>query len=336
MKVLYHITLTPPRIPGTDAVYQEVELLNKKFGTEIIRWYPFSHYTPYIPPFFFGLHNLVDVWKKERDCDIHHIFHSIWYPFPLLFLLRKPIVFTVAGGLAYSLQYSPMKKIHLVLPSEHERHGAEERGWKNTSFVFPGIDTGALIVTPPPKRNGEFVLLAGSSPWEKTKFVQKGFDLMLKIIKQNAFIRLITLWRGILYEEWRDMIEEFGVQDRVEVYNTWVDIAAIMPRVHAAIVLADRGGIVKAWPHSLLEALTAGRPVMISRSIPMASFVQEQGNGIIIETMEYNELEQAIQTLIRDYERYQNSASQTGHLFSSTRNIAAYQDIYTKVLTERE
>ncbi len=334
MKMVYHITLTPPRIPGTDAVYQEVELLNKTFGTEIIRWYPFSTYTPFFPAFLFGLHNLADIWKKEQDCDIHHIFHSIWYPFPLLFILRKPIVFTVAGGLTYSPQYAPMKKIHLVLASEHEQQQAEKKGWKNTSVAYPGIDTRALCSVPPPLKNGEFVLLAGSAPWEKTKFTQKGFDLMLKLVKNNPNIRLVTLWRGILYEEWKAMIEEYGVADRVDVYNSWVDIAAIMPKVHAAIVLADQGGIVKAWPHSLLEALTAGRPVIISRTIPMASFVQEQGNGVIIETMRYHDLEQAVHTLIRNYEQYQYSASQTGHLFSSARNIAAYQDIYTKVLAE--
>ena len=159
---------------------------------------------------------------------------------------------------------------------------------------------------------------------------------MLKMVKKNKNIRLITLWRGILYGEWKARIEQYGVSDRVEVFNTWVDVSAIMPRVHAAIVLADRSGIVKAWPHSLLEALTAGRPVIISRSIPMAPFVQEHKNGLIVETMDYEELDQVMHTMIRNYEKYQFSASQTGHLFSSTKNIGAYQDIYTKVLAEMD
>lgn len=335
MKILYHITLSPPRIPGTDAVFQEVETLATRFEAKIIRWYPFSHYFSFLPPFIFGLHKLVDIWKKEQNCDVHHLFFSIWYPFPLLFLLRKPVIFTVAGGLAHSLQYAPRKKIHLVLASEHEQRQAKERGWKNTSVVYPGINTRALISIPPAERSKEFVLLAGSAPWEKSKFVQKGFYLMLKLVKLNPDIRLITLWRGVLFEEWKAMIEEYEVTDRVEVYNNWVEIDAIMPRVHAAIVLADRGGIVKAWPHSLLEALTANRPVVISRVIPMASYVEEHETGVVVETMEYKELEEAIHTLIKDYEKYQKSASQTGDLFSIDRNIHAYQDIYNTVL-ERE
>lgn len=332
MKILYHITSPPPQIPGTDALYQEVEQLSKSFGKDIIRWYPFLHYTPFLPPFLYGLHNLADIWKREDDCDIHHIFHSIWYPFPLLFLLRKPIVFTVAGGLAHSIQYAPQKRVHLILPSEHEQRQAKERQWKETSVVYPGIETSILNAISPPQRNGEFVILAGSSPWAKEQFMQKGFDLMLKMVKTNTNIRLITLWRGVLYNEWISMIEQYGVGDRVEVYNTWVDITTIMPRVHAAIVLADRSGIVRAWPHSLLEVLAAGRPVVISRSIPMAPFVQEKGNGIVIEKMECEELDQAIHALIRDYEKYQTSASQTGHLFSSARNIAAYQEIYANIM----
>lgn len=336
MRILYHITLTPPCIPGTDAVYQEVEALNEKFGIEIIRWYPFSTYTPYFPPFLFGLHNLVKIWKKEQDCDLHHIFHSIWYPFPLISLLRKPVIFTVAGGLAHSLQYAPQNKAHLVLASEQEKKQADERGWKSTSFVYPGIDTLKLNSIPSAQRSHEFVILAGSAPWERTKFVQKGFDLMLRFVKDNPNVRLITLWRGILYEEWKGMIKQYGVGDRVEVYNTWVDLSTIMPRVHAAIVLADRGGIVKAWPHSLLEALTAGRPVLISRTIPMASFVEENENGVVVEKMEYEELTRAINHLINEYEKYRISASQTGRLFSNEHNIAAHYDMYKKILAETE
>jgi glycosyltransferase involved in cell wall biosynthesis len=157
---------------------------------------------------------------------------------------------------------------------------------------------------------------------------------MLELVKNNANIRLITLWRGVLFEEWKDMISQYGVEDRVEVYNTWVDIATILPKVHAAIVLADRGGIVKAWPHSLLEALTAGRPAVISRTIPMADYVEKQGNGVVVKTMEYHHLETAIHTLIRDYDTYQRCASQTGQSFSKDKIISTYQNIYEKIISE--
>jgi len=335
MRILYHITLSPPRIPGTDAVFQEIESLNRAFGKKIIRWYPFTRYFPFLPPFVFGIQNLVEIWKEEQNCDIHHIFHSIWYPFPLLYLLRKPVVFTVSGGLAHSLQYRPMNKVHLVLASDQEQHAAEERGWKNTSVVYPGIHTTALCSISAPPKDREFVLLAGSAPWERSKFIQKGFHLMLELVKKNPNIRLITLWRGVLYDEWREMIEESGVTDRVEVINGWADISTILPRVHAAIVLADRGGIVKAWPHSLLEALTAGRPVILSKTIPMSSYVEEKSNGLVMNTMEYEEFEGKVMDLITHYSHYQDNAAKTGQYFSDTRNADAYAKIYTTVLNHQ-
>jgi glycosyltransferase involved in cell wall biosynthesis len=336
MKILYHITSPPPRIPGTDALYQEAELLESQSGAGIIRWYPLSAYTPYLPPFLYGFHQLVKIWKKEQECDIHHIFHSVWYPFPLLALLRKPVVFTVSAGLAYSLRYAPQQKVHLVLSSEHEQRQAIQRGWENTSVVYPGIVAEGLDSVGPQEITGEFVLLAGSAPWVDEQFVQKGFDIMLRIVKDNPEFRLITLWRGHLFHEWKTMIDQYGVSARVEVYNTWVDIAALLPRVHAAIVLADREGIVKAWPHSLLEGLVAGRPVIISRTIPMASFVEEKGVGIVIEKMDTAEVENAVHTLKRDYGRYQKAASHTGHRFSPVENIREYRDIYTKILAKKE
>jgi len=48
--------------------------------------------------------------------------------------------------------------------------------------------------------------------------------------------------------------------------------------VHAAITLADREGIIKVYPHSLLDALAAGKPVLVSRAIPMADYVESLSN----------------------------------------------------------
>ena len=50
-----------------------------------------------------------------------------------------------------------------------------------------------------------------------------------------------------------------------------------------AVVLAATPALVKAYPHSLLDGLAAGRPVLVSRAIPMSRFVEQSGCGEVVE-----------------------------------------------------
>ena len=85
-----------------------------------------------------------------------------------------------------------------------------------------------------------------------------------------------------------------------------------MARVHAAAVLAGRPGLVKAYPHSLLEALAAGRPVVVSGGNPMAAYVRDTGCGRVLARLDATELVTAIGALRRDYETYRARAAAGG------------------------
>ena len=75
----------------------------------------------------------------------------------------------------------------------------------------------------------------------------------------------------------------------------------MLRRVHAAVVLAGRPGLVKAFPHSLLEALAAGRPVLVSEGNPMAEYVRETGCGRVVPRLAAADLLEAIRLLRLDY-----------------------------------
>ena len=110
----------------------------------------------------------------------------------------------------------------------------------------------------------------------------------------------------------------------------------MLARVHAAVVLAGRPGLVKAYPHSLLEALAAGRPVVVSGGNPMAAYVRDTGCGRVVARLETADLVEAIRELRQDYKAYRARAAEVGRRdFSQEDLVAAHRELYRALLDTR-
>ena len=119
------------------------------------------------------------------------------------------------------------------------------------------------------------------------------------------------------------------LSDRVEILRDWIDVAGVLRRVHAVVVLAGRPGLVKAFPHSLLEALAAGRPVLVSEGNPMAGYVRETGCGRVVPRLAAADLLEAIRLLRLDYATCRVRAVDVGQRdFSQETLVAAHRELY--------
>jgi glycosyltransferase involved in cell wall biosynthesis len=219
----------------------------------------------------------------------------------------------------------------LVVSTEDQ--AARLCGWgiQNVAVVRPGIDTARFSYTPlspgaPP------TLLMGSAPWTRQQFHSKGVLALLELALQMSELRLVFLWRGVLADEMARRVQSAGLEARVEVLNERVDVNEVLARVHAAVVLAAGDALIKAYPHSLLEALVAGRPVLVSRSIPMARYVEQEGCGVVVERADATAIRVALETLLADHQGYQQRAlSVGGRDFSLDKTLADYDRVYDTV-----
>jgi glycosyltransferase involved in cell wall biosynthesis len=332
LRVLYLSPSPSPKVRGTDGLFAEIECLREYFGGNLISLSPARHLPPLIPVSLYGMHLIPALRKYDREVDIIHLFFPHIVNFRILRYLSKPIIYSVISGL--DVKYLPRSEppCTLVVSSLHEADLLRSHGFPNVNVIRPGIDHSQIHATPPRETEPEFVLLAGSAPWTRRQFETKGFDLLLRVLTRLPKIKLISLWRGTLYREWSERVKSFGLADRVEIIQEKADISAILSRCHAAVVLSSTSDQVKSYPNSLMEALAAGRPVLVSRSNPMSYYVEDSDCGKVIENLCLEELINAIAEIMDKYSAFTRAALLAGRDLSATKMIEDYQRLYQGVM----
>jgi glycosyltransferase involved in cell wall biosynthesis len=331
LRVLYLSPSPPPKIQGTDGLFSEIEYVCRIFGGEMLSLSPAQFLPTLLPISFYGMQLMPALKRHSNKADLIHLFFPYIVNFRILRYISKPVIYTITTGADTKCISSSGPDCTFVVSSSHEADVLRSKGFSNINVICPGIDDSQIRVTPPSKPIHEFVLLVGSAPWTKHQFVTKGFDLLLEVLTRLPRIRLICLWRGTLYREWAEKVRLSGHADRVDIVQDKIDISGILSRCHAAVVLSETPDLVKSYPNSLMEALAAGRPVLISRSLPMSYYVEDTSCGRVIENLCTEELINAIEELIDDYSTYAAAALVAGHGLSATDMIENYGYLYQKV-----
>ncbi len=336
MAILYHLTIPRPAQPALDAIVQEVEALRARFGGQIVCLNPARRPGSLYPERLYGLHRLSYLRRREATAQLHHVYNSHPFYFPYLRWLRRPIIYSVTAGLR-SRRPGNLESLGrlaaIVVSNGRDRATLQGWGLKNVHVIQPGIDASRFSPAPLPAAPG-FTLMVGSAPWSEPQFRSKGVEALLAAAEARPDLRLIFLWRGLLYDEMQARVTERGLQARVEVINQRADVNEVLAKVHAAVVLAEDATLVKAFPHSLLEALAAGRPVLVSRALPLADYVERAGCGQVVEAVSSKGVLAALARLEANYEMRQAAALRVGQRnFSHDVLIEAYRRLYASVDT---
>ena len=332
MRVLYISPSPPPRVKGTDGLFTEIGNLRKFFGGDMISLSPARSLPYLIPVSLYGINQIFSMRNYNKYTDIFHLFFPFLANFRVLRFISKPIIYSIISGVDANHLPRSSPPCALVVSSIQEASALRSRGFGNVHVIRPGIDQSQINVQPPKEPDTEFVLLAGSAPWTRSQFKTKGFDLLLELLTRLPQIRLICLWRGTLYREWANRVQSLGLADRVETVQEKEDISLILSRCHAAIVLSATPDLVKSYPNSLMEALAASRPVLISRSNPMSYYVEDSGCGKVIEDLSLEVLVDAICEIMDNYSAFSSAASAAGRDLSAAKMIDDYRRLYQKIM----
>lgn len=332
MKILYINTAPHARIAGTDAVENEIQILQDAYTGERINVYPFRRPVSRLPLHVVGLQSISRLKRLDSLVDLHHVFSPILFPYPFLRFLRRPVVYSVGAGIDRTAHIQKWHDIQVVVGSERDLGVAKSMGLDSASLVYPGVDTSRFVKQQLPLTD-DCILLSASAPWTGGQFSEKGFDLLFEAVSRNKDLRLVVLWRGLFSDLLMDAIQKFGIGDRVRVINEYTDISTLLPNVHGGIILASNPRIVRSMPHSMIETLAAGKPAIISDMIPMADYIRNRKCGCIVKDHSLESLEKAIRQFIREYPVISKNAMETGGSdFTREKMIEDYSEVYQKAL----
>lgn len=335
MRALYHVTIPDWPMAHCEAVMQDIQALRCIAPGVSFHFYPARTPGTRIPRRLWGLNRLPAIWRAERSADFHHIFNPDPFPFPALCLLRRPIVYTVLGGVKdyHRRMAQQLARLARAIIVSSEDDLARLKGWgiSQSCFIQPAIDAGRFSHSPPPS-GAPFTLLAGSAPWTLEQFSSKGVDALLKATQQHRDLRVLFLWRDVLFTEMMRRIGAMGVEAQVQVFNERVDVNRLLAQAHASVVLAERSDLVKAYPHSLLESLAAGKPVLISRAIPMSAWVERLGLGVVVEQVTAEGVLAALDALRSRADAFPPEKLRAAVAHQSDRFLEQHRRVYQSVI----
>jgi glycosyltransferase involved in cell wall biosynthesis len=171
-----------------------------------------------------------------------------------------------------------------------------------------------------------------SAPWEMAQFSLKGLDELLEAACKLPYLKLILMWRGLFLDELTERVARHGLHARVEIVNHKADMNSHLARAHGTVLLAKRSDVVKAYPHSLVESLIAGKPVLVSDKIPIGDDVRRRGCGIVLPEVSVPVLVDAIEALRQNYKSLvRNTVVIRPDAFSLSSLIENHRQLYGTV-----
>ncbi len=314
MRVAHHFPGVPPPDPGRDAVLQEASLLRELFpGPD--RFHGFGRFGRAfhgrIPARLQAVAKRRRLSPPEADVDLHHLFADRLEWTRLFAGTDKPLLCSLTTGLGDGPLPEPTslpRFAALIVADGDQAARLAGRGFSHVEVVPTPAHLAGIEPSPAPARP-PLALVAGSAPWTRRQFASKGVDLLLAAARRRSDLALTLLWRGVLGGAMARRQRRAGLGDRLRVLHERIAVAPLLAASHAAVVLAARPRLVKAYPHSLLEALAAGRPILASACLPIATWAARQGCGIAVPDLSAAALDQALDELAARYPELQRRAA---------------------------
>ena len=334
----YLCTAPLPKVDSTDAVYNEIELLRKTFGGQVSSIYPFKSPTSLFPNAALGWTRLNVIKKMEKAASMNHVFvgRITWIPF--LNILAKPTILTVMTGIDPELKLPTARYLNqfkkIVVSSNQDKAKLNDFGVKNVEVIRTCIDISNLErLDLKLALSSDLHLLMASAPWELSQFKSKGIHLILDVLKTMPNVRMTLLWRGHHFEEMTRLVKNQKLENQVNIINQFTNVNDILKKVHGCILLVNSRSIVKSYPHSLIESIVCGKPVILTESIPMSDFVSEAKCGLVLRDFDSKSLNELFQKFIANYDDlFESTQNVPRSEFSHEKMIDRYGKIYKDVL----
>jgi glycosyltransferase involved in cell wall biosynthesis len=121
-------------------------------------------------------------------------------------------------------------------------------------------------------------------------------DAMPRLLKRFPRLKLLIFGRGPLHDELARLIEQMGLEDRVSLIGFYDELTAILP----CFDLLVHPALMEGLGIAILQAASAGLPVVAVRAGGMPEAVEDGVNGRLVSAGSVEELTVALTALLSD------------------------------------
>jgi glycosyltransferase involved in cell wall biosynthesis len=245
----------------------------------------------------------------QNHSDLIHIVGSVTGRIYLKILNRKPTILTNASAIIMDRVenckgYWP-KLDKIVVECNRDKKILLECGVppERLQLIYPGVQ---LPEVTRPKIGKKFKILFASAPISDAseEFSSKGVDLILKVAAELKDCDFTLLWRKKHLDRIKDQISTLKLKNVILQDEIISDVMQFFEQSHAIILVPIKEDACKPCPHSIVEALAVGRPVIVSRFVGIADIIQQEECGVVCDG-EKESLITAIERLRASYSVYQ-------------------------------
>jgi glycosyltransferase involved in cell wall biosynthesis len=270
--------------------------------------------------------------------DINHIFASPTEPLLLRRLDPHTTILTITKD-TESLSKLEKNVRHL----KRLRYIAVESEWHKELLYQAGINSDRVKLIYPGSRvkpyrpaEGPFKILFATSPLDDSLFLSRGVFLLLKAAARLPEVTFVFTWREKDYSKLQRYIDQENLAN-VEVRNGYIpDMDSVYQSVHATVLPGLTTSSLKPTPHSGLDSLSHGKPVLVSQPSSISALVERQQCGVVFEPT-VDSLVESVHRLVAGYELYQSSTHATiQNCFSEDVLLECYGQLYETMLAAPE
>ena len=326
--------LSRPYTPSFEAVSREIETLRRDqdsvFAVLALRSWPWRRR---VVPGHMEAHpcEYLASPKAWRRIGSHALLH-VFAPLPLPRRLRA---LRFAGPRMLTV-------IALDAATARKPHGIEGFGRIVTECARDlellrraGVPAARLRCIPPPAPSVElplpdtpFTVGFASWPFEPDEAQARGLDLLRGAAAALPRVR----FRILLRPGSRVPAHEFEALANVQLIDGVLEQPeAMWGEMHALLAPFRSGSKAKSVPNSILEALAAGRPVIVSTAIGIAAEIESAGAGLSIAPR-LDDLCAAISGLQQELPRHSRAARRFAAAYSPENFRSAYAEVTRELL----
>jgi glycosyltransferase involved in cell wall biosynthesis len=265
---------------------------------------------------------------------INHLFASLTERLLIPRLKGESTILTVTkdspalGAIERNLAH--LREIrYVVVEADWHRELLRQGGLAEESvkLIRPGVG-----IRPYRPAKGPFTVLFATSPLAGRDLLSRGILLLIQAAKVLPDVRFLLVWRGHALDDLRRAIAREKVGN-VEIRDGLIpDMGSVYDEVHASVLPGLTTASLKPAPHSGLESLAHGKPLLVSQPTSISSLVHKAGCGVVFDPS-VEGLVDGIQRLRDRYEEYQATSQETARrYFSLEVFLDRYRELYASMV----